>query len=414
MVGHSMPVGDIFSKFLDNGGGDIVRDIVERGMQALIELEAQTRVGAAKYERSSERTTMRNGTRERELDTRVGTIQLQVPKFRNGSFFPSVLQARRRSEQALMSVIQEAYVHGVSTRKVDDIVQAMGLDGVSKSEVSRICKSLERDVNDFRDRPLDNNYVYVWLDATYIKVREGGRIINKALLLATGLNSEGEREVIGFKMGAAETYEGWLEFLRGLVARGMGSPLLVISDAHEGLKKAIHATFSGSAWQRCKVHFMRNVLSQVGKTQQPVVSAALKQIFMQTDLAAAEATVNLMADRLDNQLPKVAAKLRNECCEALNYLAFPSEHCRQISSTNGLERLNRELKRRADVVGIFPNDDAVLRLLGCILIEQNDEWAVSRNLISQESIKKALALRPESQPTKEEQTAQKQALRKAS
>ena len=215
-------------------------------------------------------------------------------------------------------------------------------------------------------------------------------------------------------MGAAETYEGWLEFLRGLVARGMGSPLLVISDAHEGLKKAIHATFSGSAWQRCKVHFMRNVLSQVGKTQQPVVSAALKQIFMQTDLAAAEATVNLMADRLDNQLPKVAAKLRNECCEALNYLAFPSEHCRQISSTNGLERLNRELKRRADVVGIFPNDDAVLRLLGCILIEQNDEWAVSRNLISQESIKKALALRPESQPTKEEQTAQKQALRKAS
>jgi transposase-like protein len=409
-----MPVGDIFSKFLENGGGDIVRDIVERGMQALIELEAEARVGAAKYERSGDRNNLRNGSRERELDTRVGTVHLKVPKFRKGSFFPSVLQARRRSEQALMSVIQEAYVHGVSTRNVDEIAQALGLDGVSKSEVSRICKSLETQVNDFRDRPLDSVYVYVWLDATYIKVREGGRICNKALLLATGLNADGEREVIGFKMGAAESHESWLEFLRGLVARGMGSPLLVISDAHEGLKKAIQTVFAGSAWQRCKVHFMRNVLSQVGKNQQPVVSAALKQIFMQTDLASAEATVNLMASRLEPQLSKVAAKLRNECTEALNFMAFPHEHWRQINSTNGLERLNRELKRRANVVGIFPNDDAVLRLLGSILIEQNDEWAVSRNLISQESIKKALALRPDSQPAKEDTTAQTPALRKAS
>lgn len=413
MVGSSMPVAEVFSKFLESGGGDIIRDIVERGMQALIDLEAESRIGAAKYERSEGRSNHRNGSRPRELDTRVGTVNLQVPKFRHGSFFPSVLQARKRSEQAVLSVIQEAYVHGVSTRKVDDIVQALGLEGVSKSEVSRICKSLEKDVNDFRDRPLDGTYVYVWLDATYIKVREGGRITNKALLLATALNANGEREVVGFKMGAAESYDSWLDFLRGLVARGMGSPLLVISDAHEGLKKAIREVFAGSDWQRCKVHFMRNVLSQVAKTQQPIVSAALKQIFMQTDLASAEATVESMADRLTKQLPKVAAKLRDECREALGFMAYPSEHWRQINSTNGLERLNRELRRRSDVVGIYPNDDAVLRLLGSILIEQNDEWAVSRSLISKESIKKALALRPES-PKAKEDTAPKPALRKAS
>ena len=233
------------------------------------------------------------------------------------------------------------------------------------------------------------------------------------MLIATAINSCGEREVVGFQMGSAESYESWLEFFRGLVARGLGIPLLVISDAHEGLKKAIAAVFTGSSWQRCKVHFMRNVLSQVGKAQQPVVSAALQQIFMQRDAASAEATVTAVAQKLDGQLPKVADKLRNECHEALSYLAFPQEHWRQISSTNGLERLNRELKRRADVVGIFPNDNSVLRLLGCILIEQNDEWAVSRNLISKESLKKALALRPEIKP-EEEQTAPAKALRKAS
>lgn len=414
MVVSNMNETDVVGKLLEHGGGQFLRALLERALQDLIDLEASAAIGAGKYERSADRSNRRNGTREREYDTTAGTLQLQVPKLRTGSFFPNVLEPRRRAEKALLSVIQEAYIHGVSTRKVDEIVQAMGLDNtVSRSEVSRICKSLENDVNDFRQRPLDSNYLYLWVDATYLKVREGGRIIGKALLIATAINSEGQKEIVGFQMGAAESYDSWLEFFRGLVARGLGIPLLVISDAHEGLKKAINAVFVGSTWQRCKVHFMRNVLSQVGKAQQPVVCAALRQIFLQADLASAEATINSVAEKLKTQMPKVSDKLRHECHEALSYLSFPQEHWKQISSTNGLERLNRELKRRADVVGIFPNDNSVLRLLGSILIEQNDEWAVSRNPISKESLKKALALRPESTP-QEVKPAPTKALRKAS
>ena len=413
MVMSNMNETDVIGKLLEKGGGQFLRVLLERALQDLIDLEASATIGAGKYERSSERTNLRNGTRDREFDTRAGTLQLQIPKLRTGSFFPNVLEPRRRAEKALLSVIQEAYIHGVSTRKVDEIVQAMGLDNsVSRSEVSRICKALENDVNDFRQRPLDGNYLYLWVDATYLKVREGGRIVGRAMLIATAVNADGEKEIVGFQMGAAESYESWLEFFRGLVARGLGNPLLVISDAHEGLKKAINAVFVGSTWQRCKVHFMRNVLSQVGKAQQPIVSAALRQIFLQTDWASAEATINSFAEKLKTQMPKVADKLRSECHEALSYLAFPQEHWKQISSTNGLERLNRELKRRADVVGIFPNDNSVLRLLGSILIEQNDEWAVSRNPISKESLKKALALRPESTP-EEVKPAPTKALRKA-
>ena len=413
MVMSNMNESDVIGKLMEKGGGQFLRALLERALQDLIDLEASATVGAGKYERSADRTNLRNGTRDRELDTRTGTLQLQIPKLRSGSFFPNVLEPRRRAEKALLSVIQEAYIHGVSTRKVDEIVQAMGLDNsVSRSEVSRICKSLEDDVNDFRQRPLDGNYLYLWVDATYLKVREGGRIVGKAMLIATAINTDGEKEIVGFQMGAAESYESWLEFFRGLVARGLGNPLLVISDAHEGLKKAISAVFVGSSWQRCKVHFMRNVLSQVGKAQQPIVSAALRQIFLQTDWASAEATINSFAEKLKAQMPKVADKLRSESHEALSYLAFPTEHWKQISSTNGLERLNRELKRRADVVGIFPNDNSVLRLLGSILIEQNDEWAVSRNPISKESLKKALALRPESKP-EEVKPAPAKALRKA-
>lgn len=413
MVMSNMNESDVIGKLMEKGGGQFLRALLERALQDLIDLEASATIGAGKYERSAERTNLRNGTRDREFDTRAGTLQLQVPKLRTGSFFPNVLEPRRRAEKALLSVIQEAYIHGVSTRKVDEIVQAMGLDNsVSRSEVSRICKSLEDDVNDFRQRPLDGNYLYLWVDATYLKVREGGRIVGRAMLIATAINTDGEKEIVGFQMGAAESYESWLEFFRGLVARGLGNPLLVISDAHEGLKKAISAVFVGSSWQRCKVHFMRNVLSQVGKAQQPIVSAALRQIFLQTDWASAEATINSFAEKLKPQMPKVADKLLEESHQALSYLAFPTEHWKQISSTNGLERLNRELKRRADVVGIFPNDNSVLRLLGSILIEQNDEWAVSRNPISKESLKKALALRPESKP-EEVKPAPAKALRKA-
>ena len=414
MVINNMNETEAIGKLMEQGGGNFIRLLLQRALQELIDAEAAAVIGAGKYERSSDRSNLRNGTRERELDTRVGTLQLQVPKLRSGSFFPNVLEPRRRAERALVSVIQEAYIHGVSTRKVDELIQAMGLDNaVSRSEVSRVCQALIDDVNDFRQRPLDGDYLYLWVDATYLKVREGSRVVSRAMLIATAINSCGEREVVGFQMGSAESYESWLEFFRGLVARGLGIPMLVISDAHEGLKKAIAAVFTGSSWQRCKVHFMRNVLSQVGKAQQPVVSAALQQIFMQRDAASAAATVTAVALKLDTQLPKVADKLRHECHEALSYLAFPQEHWRQISSTNGLERLNRELKRRADVVGIFPNDNSVLRLLGCILIEQNDEWAVSRNLISKESLKKAFAMRPETKP-EEEQTKPAKALRKAS
>lgn len=414
MVMSNMNETDVIGKLVEKGGGQFLRALLERALQDLIDLEASATIGAGKYERSAERTNLRNGTRDREFDTRAGTLQLQVPKLRSGSFFPNVLEPRRRAEKALLSVIQEAYIHGVSTRKVDEIVQAMGLDNsVSRSEVSRICKSLEDDVNDFRQRPLDGNYLYLWVDATYLKVRDGGRIVGRAMLIATAINADGEKEIVGFQMGAAESYESWMEFFRGLVARGLGNPLLVISDAHEGLKKAINAVFIGSSWQRCKVHFMRNVLSQVGKAQQPIVSAALRQIFLQADWTSAQATINSFAEKLKTQMPKVADKLREDCHEALSYLAFPPEHWKQISSTNGLERLNRELKRRADVVGIFPNDNSVLRLLGSILIEQNDEWAVSRNPISKESLKKALALRPETK-SEEVKAAPAKALRKAS
>jgi putative transposase len=413
MVTNSISNSEAIAKLVDAGSIQFFRVLLERAVQELIDLEAATAIGANKYERSPQRSNCRNGTRDRELDTRVGTLNLQVPKLRRGSFFPNVLEPRRRAEKALLAVIQEAYIQGVSTRKVDELIQAMGLDGVSRSEVSRICSSLDADVKDFLARPLSATYVYLWVDATYLKVREGGRIVSKSLLIATGVTAGGEREILGFAVGAAESYQGWLQFFRGLVSRGLKSPLLVISDAHEGLNRAASEVFAGSSWQRCKVHFMRNVLSAVGKAQQPIVTAALRQIFMQTDFVTAEATMETMAQKFEGQLPKIAQKLRDECHEALSYLAFPSEHWKQVSSTNGLERLNRELKRRADVVGIFPNDNAVLRLLGSILIEQNDEWATTRGKMSQESLKKALALRPNAN-AEEEIPAPSKALRKAS
>ncbi len=395
MTKPSMPFETILNNLQEVGGGDLFRGILQSVCQSIINLEADEHVGAAPYERTEGRAVQRNGSRSRGLETRVGELELRIPKMRQGSFFPSILEPRRRTEQALFSVIQEAWVNGISTRAVDNLVQAMGLDGIDKSKVSRICEDLSSAVYVFQDRPIESKFLYVWVDATYIRVRDSGRIQSKALMIAIGLNELGEREVIGFTLGQTESYEAWVSFMRSLVARGMSAPLLLISDAHEGIKKAASEVFYGTSWQRCRVHFMRNILSMVSKTQQPMVSAALKQIYLQTDQKSALDMVKQVAQKLERQLPKVANKIREEALETLSYMAFPAEHWKQIHSTNGLERLNREMKRRADVVGIFPNDDSVIRLLGSILAEQHDEWLVCRKVYSQESIRKALGYVPE-------------------
>ena len=394
MIASSMSVEPILGKLRDLGHGDLLRGILQAAMQALIDLEAHERIGAAPHERTAQRTTHRNGSRSRELETRMGDIELRISKVRTGSYFPSLLQPRRFAEKALLNVIQEAYINGISTRSVDNLAQALGLDGMDKSKVARICEDISQRVEEFRSRPIESEYLYLWFDATYIKVREGGRVNGKAFIIAIGLNTAGEREVVGFTMGHAESYQTWLEFLRSLVARGLSSPLLSISDANEGIKRATLEVFAGTSWQRCRVHFMRNILSQVSKSNQPLVSAAVRQIYMMPDQQSALRMVKDVAQKLEKQFPKVADKIYYEAHETLNYMTMPQEHWRQIHSTNGLERLNREVKRRSDVVGIFPNDNSVIRLLGSVLCEQNDEWSVCRKVYSQESIAKALQLRP--------------------
>lgn len=354
-----------------------------------MEMEVAEKVGADRYQRSEARTNSRNGYRPiRPWRTRVGEIPLRIPKLRRGSYFPSLLEPRRMAEQALVSVVQEAYVHGVSTRKVDDLVRAMGLEGMDKSAVSRLAKELDEQVERFRHRPLEGSYPYMWLDATYLRVREDGRVQGMALVVAIGVRETGEREVLGVDLGPAEDAEFWLGFLRSLVARGLRGLQLVISDAHEGLKRAIGAVLGGAAWQRCTVHFMRNALSHVPKTAQSMVAAALRTIFAQPDQASARDQLGRVAESLQSRFPRVAALLYEAQEDILAYMAFPTEHHRQIRSTNPLERLNKELKRRADVVGIFPNRQSVIRLMGAILAEQDDEWVTGRRYFSQESMTK--------------------------
>ena len=370
------------------GDVDFLKEAVELVAQALIEMEAAEKIGAGKYERTSSRVTYRNGSRPRPWITRVGEVTLRIPKLRQGSFFPNLLEPRRMAEKAIVSVIQEAYIHGVSTRKVDELVRAMGLDGVDKSAVSRLCSDLDEVVNRFRARALEGPYPYVWVDATYIKSRDDGRVISMAFVIAMGVNAIGEREVLGFDLGPSEDGEFWLEFLRGLVSRGLRGVRLVTSDAHEGLKKAIAAVLAGAAWQRCTVHFMRNIQSHVPKGSQSMVSASVRTIFAQPDQASARAQLAQIARVLENRFPRVSQMLTDTEHEILAYMAFPQEHWRQIRSTNPLERLNKEIKRRSDVVGIFPNRASVLRLLGAVLMEQNDEWAIGRRYFSLESMKK--------------------------
>jgi transposase-like protein len=325
----------------------------------------------------------------------VGTLELRVPRVRDGSYFPSLLEPRKRAEQALVAVVREAYVQGVSTRRVDELVKALGLDGISKSQVSRLCQALDEEVERFRQRPLVGAYPYVWLDATFVKARDGGRVVAKAVVLAIGVNADGQREVLGLDVGPTEDGAFWHAFLRGLVARGLTGVELVISDAHGGLRAAIGAVLHGATWQRRRVHFLRNVLALVPKAAQEMVAATIRTVFVQPDPTAAREQWRKVADGFRARFPRVAALLDEAEDDVLAYLAFPREHWRQVWSTNPLERLNKEIKRRTNVVGIFPNDPAVVRLVGAILAEQHDEWLVGRRYFSAESLAK---LRKEAAP----------------
>ena len=367
---------------------DFLRDGVRALAHELMELEVTQHVGAERYERTAERVGQRNGYRERTWDTRVGTLELRVPRVRDGSFYPALLEPRKRAERALAAVVQEAYVQGVSTRRVDDLVRALGMEGVSKSQVSRLCRELDAEVERFRTRRLEGPYPYAWLDATFVKVREGGRVISMAVVIAIGVRATGEREVLGLDVGPSEDGAFWLQFLRGLVARGLSGVQLVTSDAHQGLKGAIAAVLQGAGWQRCRVHFVRNALALVPKAAQQMVAATIRTVFVQPDAVTARETWRKVADGFRPRWPRLAELLDEAEADVLAYLAFPSEHWRQIWSNNPLERLNKEVKRRTDVVGIFPNQDAVLRLVGAVLAEQHDEWQVARRYFSTESLAK--------------------------
>jgi transposase-like protein len=366
-----------------------------------MEAEVSAQIGAERYERNEERVAQRNGHRIRPWDTRVGTIDLAIPKLRTGSYFPSWLEPRKRSEQALVAVVAEAYVQGVSTRKVEALVQTLGIAGLSKSEVSRLCTSLDAQVAAFRTRRLDAVYPYVWLDARYEHVREDNRVLSMAVIVAYGVREDGVREVLGIDIGLSEDVVLWREFLQDLVARGLRGVQLVISDAHVGLTQAIREVFVGASWQRCRVHFLRNVLAQVPKTAQAMVAATVRSIFEQADLATAKKQLRHVIETLQSRFPKVVALLEEAEEDILAFYAFPVEHRRQIASTNPLERLNKELKRRSAVVGIFPNRQAVIRLFGAVLAEQADEWTVGRHYFSETSMHKVLDREPMSAHKKE-------------
>jgi transposase-like protein len=345
--------------------------------QRLMELEVTAKTGAALGEKSPDRLAQRNGYRDRDWETRAGTVELRIPKLRKGSYFPGFLEPRRLAEKALTAVIQEAYVQGISTRSVDDLVKAMGGTGISKSQVSRLCEEIDERVQAFLGRPIEGDWPYLWIDATYVKVRQAGRIVSVAVTVAVGANSDGRREVLGLGVGPSEAETFWTDFLRGLARRGLRGVKLTISDAHEGLKAAA-ARVLGAAWQRCRVHFMRNALAHAGKSGRRVVSAFIATAFAQEDAAVAHAQWRKVADQLRPKLPRLAAFLDAAETDVLAYMGFPREHWTKLHSTNPLERLNGEIKRRTDVVGIFPNEAAIIRLVGAILLEQNDEWAVQR------------------------------------
>jgi putative transposase len=374
MTNETMNLQALLEKTTDP---DFLREMISFTAQRLMALEIETLTGAEPGARTPERLNHRNGYRDRDWETRAGTVELRIPKLRKGSYFPAFLEPRRMAEKALTAVIQEAYIQGVSTRSVDDLVQAMGMTGISKSQVSRLCGEIDDKVQSFLTRPLEGDWPYVWLDATYVKVRQAGRIVSVAVIIAIGVNVDGRREVLGMDIGPSEAETFWTEFLRKLARRGLRGVKLVISDAHEGLKAAIGRVLCAT-WQRCRVHFMRNLLAHAGRNGRRVAAAFIGTAFAQEDTVAARGQWNRVVKQLKPSLPKLADFMDEAESDVLAYMDFPAAHRTKLHSTNPIERLNGEIKRRTDVVGIFPNEEAILRLVGAILLEQNDEWAVQR------------------------------------
>jgi transposase-like protein len=382
MTDDRMALAELLEKGSDR---DLLREMIGYVAQRLMQLDVEGLVGAGHGERGESRENWRNGYRDREWHTRSGTIPLRIPKLRRGSYFPAFLEPRRSSEKALAAVVQEAYVQGISTRSVDELVKALGMTGISKSQVSRRCEEIDERVNTFLDRPLEGDWPYLWIDATYVKVRQAGRIVSVATIIAVAVNSEGRREVLGMTTGPSEAEPFWTAFLRSLMRRGLRRVKLVISDAHEGLKAAVAKVLKAS-WQRCRVHFLRNALAYANKGQRQMVFALINTIFAQETAEAAHAQWRVVVDQLRNKFPRLAAMMDDTEHEVLTFLDFPKEHRVKIHSTNVLERLNGEIKRRANVVGIFPNEAAIRRLVGALLMEQNDEYAIQNRYMSLESL----------------------------
>jgi len=364
---------------------DVLRQMIQLVAQRLMDMDVEQLCGAGYDVKSSERANSRNGYRDRLWDTRAGSVDLQIPKLRSGSYFPPFLEPRRTAEKALTAIIQEAYVQGVSTRSVDDLVKALGMSGISKSQVSRLCGEIDERVSQFLHRPIEGDWPYLGIDATYVKVREAGRIVSVAVIIAVGVNTDGVREVLGMAVGPSEAEPFWTSFLRTLTRRGLRGVKLVISDAHEGLKAAV-AKVLKATWQRCRVHFMRNALAHAPKGQRQMVAALIRTAFAQETEADARRQWRVVADQLRVKLPKIAKLMDEAEHDVLAFMAFPKAHRLQIHSTNPLERLNAEVKRRTDVVGIFPNEPAITRLVGALLLEQNDEWQLQRRYMQLEGL----------------------------
>ena len=375
-----------FLEALGNSGGeDFLKSLAERVLEQLMDFEVTNRLGASKHERADQREGYRNGYRERPLHTRLGTLDVRVPKLRQGTYFPSFLEPRRLTEKALTAVIQEAWIGGMSTRKVDDLVQALGMTGISKSQVSSLCQEIDERVDSFLTRPIEGEWPYLWLDATYLKVRKGGRVVSVAAIIACGVNQEGRREILGLGLGESEAQMFWVDFLRSLRQRGLTGLKLVITDAHEGLKGAISQVFTAT-WQRCRVHFMRNLAVTVPKTQQAMVTTLVRQVFVQPDAESASKAWRRVADELRERFPKAALLMDQAESDVLAHLHFPAPHRVKLHSTNTLERLNKEVKRRANVVGIFPNEASIRRLIGAVLMEQNEEWQLQHRYLPQHTM----------------------------
>jgi len=382
MTKTSMALTELAEKGAD---ADLLREMIQFVAQRMMEMDVEGLCAAAYGERSAERMNSRNGYRERGWETRAGSVGLKIPKLRQGSYFPGFLEPRRTAEKALAAVIQEAYVHGVSTRSVDELVKAMGMSGISKSQVSRLCAEIDERVGAFLNRPIEGDWPYLWIDATYVRVREAGRIVSVAVIIAVAVNTDGQREVLGMSVGASEAEPFWTNFLRSLMRRGLRGVKLVIADAHAGLKAAASKVLKATA-QRCRVHFMRNALAHVPKGQRQMVAALIRTVFAQESEADARRQWRAVADQLRERFPKIGTLMDEAEADVLAHMTFPKAHRLQIHSTNPLERLNAEIKRRTDVVGIFPNEAAITRLVGALLLEQNDEWQLQRRYMQLEGL----------------------------